>query len=153
VGRRLTSCCGRRRFGPQLSSLFDPLGGPDGLGFIRGTAEVDPDAWFFKAHFYEDPVWPGSLGLESFIQLLKVVAVEQWGEEIDLGQCDFEVMALNQTHNWIYRGQIIPKDEKVTVQAVITEIDHTNKLLRADGFLTVDGRIIYQMNDFALRIA
>ncbi|RKZ44624.1 MAG: type I polyketide synthase, partial [Gammaproteobacteria bacterium] len=134
-------------------TLFDPQGGPDGLGFIRGTTSVDPERWFFKAHFFEDPVWPGSLGLESFIQLLKVVAVEQWGEEIDQDQCDFEVMALNETHHWIYRGQIIPKDEKVTVQAVITEIDHTNKLLRADGFLTVDGRIIYQMNDFALRIA
>ena len=133
-------------------TLFDPQGGANGLGFIRGTTVVDPDAWFFKAHFYEDPVWPGSLGLESFIQLLKVVAVEQWGGEVNLDQCGFEVMALNETHHWIYRGQIIPKDEKVTVQAVVTEIDLDRKLIRADGFLTVDGRIIYQMNDFALRI-
>ena len=133
-------------------SLFDPQGGPNGLGFIRGTTEVNADSWFFQAHFYEDPVWPGSLGLESFIQLLKVVAIEQWGPEENPEQCEFEVMALNETHHWIYRGQIIPKDEKVTVQAMITEIDHEKKFLRADGFLTVDGRIIYQMNDFALRI-
>ncbi|MCH8162751.1 MAG: type I polyketide synthase, partial [Proteobacteria bacterium] len=133
-------------------SLFDPQGGPNGLGFIRGTTEVNAESWFFQAHFYEDPVWPGSLGLESFIQLLKVVAIEQWGPEENPEQCEFEVMALNETHHWIYRGQIIPKDEKVTVQAMITEIDHEKKLLRADGFLTVDGRIIYQMNDFALRI-
>jgi len=133
-------------------TLFDPQGGPNGLGFIRGTTLVDPERWFFKAHFYEDPVWPGSLGLESFIQLLKVVAVEQWGKEINLDHCDFEIMALNETHHWIYRGQIIPKDEKVTVQAVITKIDQDRKLIHADGFLTVDGRIIYQMNDFALRI-
>ena len=133
-------------------SLFDPQGGPNGLGFIRGTTEVNAESWFFQAHFYEDPVWPGSLGLESFIQLLKVVAFEQWGPEENLAQCEFEVMALNETHHWIYRGQIIPKDEKVTVQAVITDIDQERKLIRADGFLTVDGRIIYQMNDFALRI-
>jgi len=133
-------------------SLFDQQGGPNGLGFIRGTTQVDPEAWFFKAHFYEDPVWPGSLGLESLIQLLKIVAVAQWGPEVSPDQCEFEVMALNETHNWIYRGQIIPKDEKVTVQAVITEVDHAKRLLRADGFLTVDGRIIYQMKDFALRI-
>jgi len=132
--------------------LFDAQGGVNGLGFIRGTVQVNPEAWFFKAHFYEDPVWPGSLGLESFIQLLKVVAVEQWGEEINLDQYDFEVMALNEIHHWIYRGQILPNDEKVTVQAVISEIDQDRKLIRADGFLTVDGRIIYQMNDFALRI-
>ena len=58
--------------------LFDALGGPKGLGFIRATTRVNPDAWFFKAHFFEDPVWPGSLGLESFIQLLKVVAYRRW---------------------------------------------------------------------------
>jgi PfaB family protein len=133
-------------------SLFDPQGGPDGLGFIRGTTQVDPETWFFKAHFYEDPVWPGSLGLESFIQLLKVVAVEKWVSQENLEHCKFEVMALNEIHHWIYRGQIIPKDKQVTVQAVITEIDENRKLLRADGFLTVDGRIIYQMKDFALRI-
>ena len=114
---------------------------------------MDPETWFFKAHFYEDPVWPGSLGLESFIQLLKIVAMEQWGPEENLAKCDFEVMALNETHHWIYRGQVIPKDEKVTVQAVITELNQSRRLIRANGFLIVDGRIIYQMNDFALRIA
>jgi len=134
-------------------TLFDPQGGPSELGFIRGTTLVDPETWFFKAHFYEDPVWPGSLGLESFIQLLKIVAMEQWGSDENLAECDFEVMALNETHHWIYRGQIIPKDVKVTVQAVITELNQSRRLIRADGFLIVDGRIIYQMNDFALRIA
>ncbi len=133
-------------------TLFDPQGGPNDLGFIRGTTPVDPERWFFKAHFYEDPVWPGSLGLESLIQLLKIVVVEQWGEEKDLSKCDFEVMALNKTHHWIYRGQIIPEDKQVTIQAIITEIDQDKNLIRADGFLTVDGRIIYQMSDFALRI-
>ena len=133
-------------------SLFDPQGGPNGLGFIRGTTGVNAESWFFQAHFYEDPVWPGSLGLESFIQLLKFVAIERWGSKEKPEQCEFETMALNEKHHWIYRGQIIPKDEEVTVQAVITSIDQDSKLIRADGFLTVDGRIIYQMNDFALRI-
>ena len=52
--------------------LFVPDGGPAGLGYIRGIKEVDPDEWFFKAHFYQDPVTPGSLGLESFLQLLEI---------------------------------------------------------------------------------
>ena len=54
-------------------------GGPHGLGVARGSTEVDPDAWFFKAHFLDDPVWPGSLGLESLLQLLKIVAASRWG--------------------------------------------------------------------------
>jgi 3-hydroxymyristoyl/3-hydroxydecanoyl-(acyl carrier protein) dehydratase len=122
------------------------------LGFIEGTSNVKEEAWFFKAHFYEDPVWPGSLGLESFMQLLKVFAWERWQDELEIGQFVFESMALNQQHEWVYRGQILPVDDKVTVQAVITDIDDRSRTLKADGFLTVDGRIIYQMKDFALRI-
>ncbi len=133
-------------------TLYDSDGGPNGLGFIEGLANVNQEAWFFKAHFFEDPVWPGSLGLESFMQLLKVFAWERWQDELEIGQFAFESMALDQLHEWVYRGQILPVDDKVTVQAVITEIDDQSKLLKADGFLTVDGRIIYQMKDFALRI-
>jgi len=133
-------------------TVFNPQGGPDGLGFIRGTAKVDPDAWFFKAHFYQDPVWPGSLGLESFIQLLKVVACERWQREGDVKTGKFECMALGDKHSWVYRGQVIPKDSEVTVQAVISNVDDVSKMLCADGFLIVDGRIIYQMNDFTLRM-
>ena len=133
-------------------SLYIPDGGPNGLGFIEGKAKVKEEAWFFKAHFYEDPVWPGSLGLESFMQLLKVFAWERWQDELEIGQFAFESMALNQRHEWVYRGQILPTDEMVTIQAVITEVDDQTKTLKAEGFLTVDGRIIYQMKDFALRI-
>jgi len=133
-------------------TLYDPNGGPNGLGFIEGIANVKQEAWFFKAHFFEDPVWPGSLGLESFMQLLKVFAWERWQDDLKIGQFAFESMALNQAHEWVYRGQILPVDDKVTVQAVITDIDDQSRMLKADGFLTVDGRIIYQMKDFALRI-
>ncbi len=132
---------------------FDAEAGSQGLGFIRGTAEVNADAWFFKAHFYQDPVWPGSLGLESFLQLLKVVAERRWGGEDNAARnCRFQCMALGRQHHWLYRGQILPGDERVTVQALISRVDDEEKLLVADGFLSVDGRIIYQMNDFALRM-
>ena len=133
-------------------SLYVPGGGPNGLGLIEATAKVKEEAWFFKAHFYEDPVWPGSLGLESFMQLLKVFAWERWQAELQPGQFAFESMALNQLHQWIYRGQILPTDNEVTVQAIITSIDDVTRTIQADGFLSVDGRIIYQMKDFALRI-
>ena len=132
--------------------LYVPDGGPHGKGYIEGTADVNADAWFFKAHFYQDPVWPGSLGLESFLQLLKVFAVERWQAELAGSDYSFESIALNQPHEWIYRGQILPSDEKVTIQAVIRDVDDNNRTVTADGFLSVDGRIIYQMTDFTLRI-
>ena len=126
--------------------LYIPDGGPAGLGFVRGTKAVDPDEWFFKAHFYQDPVCPGSLGLESFLQLLKVAAVERWGPE----GLEFGAVELDEPHRWTYRGQVLPTDRLVTVEATITAVDEDRRMLRADGWLRVDGRTIYGLNDFTL---
>ncbi|AGA27885.1 type I polyketide synthase [Singulisphaera acidiphila] len=126
---------------------FIPDGGPAGLGFIEGSQDVDPGAWYFKAHFYQDPVCPGSLGLESFRQLLKVVAAERWGVGSD---SRFEDAAPDVPHRWTYRGQVLPTAGRVVVQATITKVDDHRRRLWAAGFLTVDGRTIFQMNDFTL---
>ncbi|WP_406694715.1 beta-ketoacyl synthase N-terminal-like domain-containing protein [Singulisphaera sp. Ch08] len=127
--------------------LFIPDGGPAGLGFIEGSQDVDPGAWYFKAHFHQDPVCPGSLGLESFRQLLKVVAAERWGVG---SESQFEDAAPDVPHRWTYRGQVLPTAGRVVVQATITKVDDHRRRLWAAGFLTVDGRTIFQMNDFTL---
>ena len=128
--------------------LFVPDGGPAGLGYLRGTKEVDPAEWFFAAHFYEDPVTPGSLGLESFLQLLKVAAAERWGWR----EGEPVVAATpGRRHRWLYRGQIVPANRRVTVEAWVTAADDRERILTADGILSVDGKIIYQMNDFTIR--
>jgi len=129
-------------------ALFVPEGGPKGLGFIRATKEVNPDEWFFKAHFYEDPVVPGSLGLESFLQLLKFLAIQRWGHRKGTR---WEAVAMDEKHEWTYRGQIIPSDHLITVEAVVTAVRDQERLLKADGFLSVDGRVIYAMKDFTVR--
>jgi 3-hydroxymyristoyl/3-hydroxydecanoyl-(acyl carrier protein) dehydratase len=123
-----------------------PDGGPLVRGFIRGSKSVDPDEWFFRAHFYGDPVWPGSLGLEAFLQLLQVAGAKLWGDA-----AGWQSPALGITHEWTYRGQVTPADRLVTVQAEVTTIDEQAHTLMADGWLLVDGRAIYQMKDFALR--
>jgi 3-hydroxymyristoyl/3-hydroxydecanoyl-(acyl carrier protein) dehydratase len=128
--------------------LFVPDGGPQHLGFVQGSKKVDPKEWFFKAHFYQDPVWPGSLGLEAFLQLLMVVAHERWGRE---GNCRFPAVLSDRPHRWIYRGQVIPTSDEVTVQAAISTVDDERQELRAGGYLLVDGKVIYQMDDFAVR--
>ena len=122
-------------------------GGTAGLGFIRGGIDVDPDAWFFKAHFHQDPVWPGSLGLEAFLQLLKYVAWRRFDLSPDAA---FSTMPLGHQHEWTYRGQIIPNCRRVQVEASITSIDPVRRMLVADGFLIVDGRTVYELKDFAL---
>jgi acyl transferase domain-containing protein/3-hydroxymyristoyl/3-hydroxydecanoyl-(acyl carrier protein) dehydratase len=127
--------------------LFVPDGGTKGLGFVRGSKTVNPDEWFFKAHFFQDPVWPGSLGLEAFVQLLKVVAVERWGPPTS--PAGFSLVP--RPHQWTYRGQVVPTDRHVTVEADVTAIDDASQMLTANGFLCVDGRVIYQMSDFTLQ--
>jgi 3-hydroxymyristoyl/3-hydroxydecanoyl-(acyl carrier protein) dehydratase len=129
--------------------LFIPDGGPQGLGYIRGIKDVDPEEWFFKAHFYEDPVTPGSLGLESFLQLVKFAAVERWGWQAgDL----LAASALNRKHSWLYRGQVVPSNKQVTVSAWITAVNDQEQILTAAGFLAVDDKLIYQMNDFTVKM-
>ncbi|MEI8040185.1 MAG: beta-ketoacyl synthase N-terminal-like domain-containing protein [Verrucomicrobiota bacterium] len=120
-------------------------GGKHGLGYIKGVKQVNPGEWFFKAHFYQDPVCPGSLGLESFLQLLKVLMAERFGAS---NTRRMEAIAVGQPHEWVYRGQILPTDGVVTVEAVITGVDPSSRLIRADGYLSVDGRIIYAMKNF-----
>jgi len=129
--------------------LFVADGGPERLGLIRGSKRVDPEEWFFKAHFYQDPVCPGSLGLESLLQLLKVAAMKRWGGR---EQSLFETMVLGARHSWNYRGQIIPSNGQVVVDAVITAVDDDQQILKANGFLSVDGKVIYQMTDFTIKL-
>jgi len=125
-------------------------GGPNQLGYIRATKNVDPDDWFFKAHFYQDPVCPGSLGLESMLQLMKVLAAKRFGVS---DNTRFESMVRGHSHQWVYRGQILPTDRQVTVSAIVTGIDESAGLVRCDGLLSVDGRHIYQMTDFTIKIS
>jgi PfaB family protein len=125
-------------------------GGPHGLGFIRGVKQVRPDEWFFKAHFYQDPVCPGSLGIESFLQLVKFMAIDRW-EHLAYSH-RFELIS-GEPHHWIYRGQVIPENKRVEVEAVATKIiDAPVPTLYANGFLKVDGLYIYQMENFGFRL-
>ena len=59
---------------------------------------------------------------------------------------------LGKEHRWTYRGQVLPTDEKVEVEAVITELDDKARRVVATGYLTVDSRTIYQFEDFSLEI-
>lgn len=130
----------------QMLDVFAhlPKGGPHGLGWLEGRTEVDPEAWFFEAHFYQDPVWPGSLGLEAFLQLLHYDCLKQWGPgTIDLVD--------GTEHRWTYRGQVTPGIRHVTVLAEIISRDPNTHELEGRGWLCVGDKIIYGMEAFRVR--
>ena len=63
---------------------------------------------------------------------------------------EFQTVPSEARHRWGYRGQIVPGCQRVEVCASITAVDDQERTLMADGFLSVDGRTIYSMNDFSL---
>ena len=98
-----------------------PEGGAEGLGRVRAERCIDADDWYFKAHFFQDPVQPGSLGIEAMIQALQFFMLESgMGEDIETPR--FEPIGLNQPMTWKYRGQVVPLNEKVQVTLDVTEV-------------------------------
>ncbi|MFT5447624.1 MAG: PfaB family protein [Gammaproteobacteria bacterium] len=133
-------------------SVLSLTGGRHGLGWVEGHADVDRSAWYFEAHFYQDPVIPGSLGIESMAQLLKVYALERWShlKNHDDPGAQFQCPACAVEMKWTYRGQVVPDNGRVSVQIHIARVDTATSTLIADGYLSVDGRIIYSVENLSL---
>lgn len=145
--------------GPRLFMLdrvtgFWPEGGRAGLGRLRGEKDVRPEEWFLKAHFYQDPVQPGSLGLQALVQLLQCFMLER-GMDRGLTRPRFEPLALGRPLTWKYRGQVVPSNRLVTTEIEVTGTgtDEAGRFAVADGWLWVDGIRIYGAQGLALRLA
>jgi len=134
-------------------TAFDPEGGAAGLGSLRAEKDVDQGEWFFKAHFFQDPVQPGSLGIEAMLQLLQFYMLES-GMDEGCGGGHFEPIATGEPMQWKYRGQVVPDNRVITTTLEITERtrDAHGPLARADASLWVDGKRIYEAKGLAMRI-
>jgi acyl transferase domain-containing protein/3-hydroxymyristoyl/3-hydroxydecanoyl-(acyl carrier protein) dehydratase len=144
--------------GPMLMMLdritgYWPDGGAAGLGQLRAEKDLDPGEWFFRAHFFQDPVMPGSLGVEGMCQLLQWYLMER-GETVGVPGSRFEPIMTGQPLTWKYRGQIQPTDGRLTVELEITAAgqDDRGRYAIADGWLWVDGRRIYQVAGLGMRV-
>jgi 3-hydroxymyristoyl/3-hydroxydecanoyl-(acyl carrier protein) dehydratase len=132
---------------------FWPQGGAAGKGHLRAEKDVDPHAWFFRAHFYSDPVQPGSLGLEMMLQLLQFFAVDQGlGDGIE--QPYFEPLALAAPVSWKFRGQVRPENGHIVTDVEIVSVDSgpDGVTILANGSLWVDGVRCYEAKNIGTRI-
>jgi len=85
------------------------------------------------------------------LQLVKFAAIKRWEKFIN-SHC-FELLA-GKAHTWSYRGQIIPKNKTIHVEAIITKIqEDPYPMMTANGYLKVDGLAIYKMDDFGIRLS
>jgi 3-hydroxymyristoyl/3-hydroxydecanoyl-(acyl carrier protein) dehydratase len=148
---------------PQLHLAGDQLqfldtativrnGGKYGQGYIFASKAIQPHDWFFTCHFYQDPVMPGSLGVESIIQAIQLFALQQ---ELGQGlqQATFRQPAPHRTV-WKYRGQILQHDPEMHVEAHIKTVNRENGkvIVIADASLWKGSLRIYEVTDLALTI-
>jgi acyl transferase domain-containing protein/3-hydroxymyristoyl/3-hydroxydecanoyl-(acyl carrier protein) dehydratase/1-acyl-sn-glycerol-3-phosphate acyltransferase len=130
-----------------------PDAGAAGLGQARGDKVVDPDEWFFKAHFFQDPVQPGSLGIEALIQLLQFVMLER-GMAEGIENPRFDPLMTGRAMSWKYRGQVVPTNKIISSTIELTEVgeDELGPFAVATGSIWVDGKRIYETTEMGIRI-
>ena len=124
-------------------------GGKESKGYIFAERTIDPTDWFFQFHFHEDPVMPGSLGVEAIIQAMQVYMLEN-----NLGADLVNPMftQILSTVKWKYRGQINPLNVKMSLDIHITDLirEPGKVTLIGDANLSKDGLRIYEISDIAV---
>ncbi|MBA2653490.1 MAG: hypothetical protein H0U71_00285 [Gammaproteobacteria bacterium] len=124
-----------------------PEGGEHKKGRLRAIKHVDPSLWFFKAHFFRDPVQPGSLGIEALLQLMQFYMLQKNMDEGFVSPY-FEPIMLNHEHEWKYRGQVLPHQKLITIVIDIMEEGKNDKgsYVIASGSYWIDGLKVYEAN-------
>ena len=126
-------------------------GGDHQIAYLLGERTIDARDWFFRYHFHQDPVMPGSLGVEAIIELLQTYALKN-----DLGASftNPRFIAPKTQVNWKYRGQITPENKQMSLDVHIKAIEHLAGEVRiiGDANLSKDGLRIYQVSDIVLSI-
>jgi acyl transferase domain-containing protein/3-hydroxymyristoyl/3-hydroxydecanoyl-(acyl carrier protein) dehydratase/1-acyl-sn-glycerol-3-phosphate acyltransferase len=130
-----------------------PQGGSKGLGLIRAEKDIVPGVWFFKAHFFQDPVQPGSLGVEAMLQAMQSLMLLEGMDEGMIAP-RFEPLALGERALWQYRGQVTPDRGVVAVEFEVHERgrDAGGPFVIGSAMLTVDGLQIYQAPRLGMRL-
>jgi 3-hydroxymyristoyl/3-hydroxydecanoyl-(acyl carrier protein) dehydratase len=149
--------------------LYDPTGGAAGLGYIYASRQISPEDWYFRNHFFQDPVMPGSLGVEAVLEALRAFAmvmpstgrdtpgVRRSGETLGLGaettQAKFE-LSDSQPFFWKYRGQVMPDAGKMQLEIQVRRREETARgtEIEGDASLWAGSIRIYSLKNLAIRI-
>ena len=151
-------CDGSAHLPEPMLLMLDRAGhsrgaGEAGLGIVRGEKDVDVSEWFFKAHFFQDPVQPGSLGIEALLQLLQFYMLDT-GMNEGLIEPHFEPIQIDNAMSWKYRGQVTPENTLITSTMEITEVgsDAAGPFVIGTGSLWCDGLRIYEVENMGMRL-
>jgi 3-hydroxymyristoyl/3-hydroxydecanoyl-(acyl carrier protein) dehydratase len=147
---------GYRLSGGQLHFLDEvqiaPGGGKYGQGYVYAHKFINPRDWFFRAHFHQDPVMPGSLGVEAMLQALQAYALHS-GIGRDFKSPHF-AHAQNHTTTWKYRGQIVPENKDMALEMHISKVETSlgRITIFAEASLWKEHLRIYEVKSLALSV-
>jgi 3-hydroxymyristoyl/3-hydroxydecanoyl-(acyl carrier protein) dehydratase len=129
-----------------------PAGGKFQNGYIYANKPINPQDWFYACHFYQDPVMPGSLGVEAILEAMQVYALQQ-----DLGKslatpC-FDLVPGN-VMSWKYRGQILQSNKIMKVEVHLASVEKMGDqvVLSGEASLWADRIRIYELKNVAIRL-
>ncbi|ABM03478.1 polyunsaturated fatty acid synthase PfaC [Psychromonas ingrahamii 37] len=126
-------------------------GGKADLAYIYGERTIDESDWFFRYHFHQDPVMPGSLGVEAIIELLQAYALKN---DLGAGFNNPRFITPSTQVIWKYRGQITPLNKQMSLDVHLTKVirnEHEVRLV-GDANLSKDGLRIYEVKNIVLSI-
>jgi 3-hydroxymyristoyl/3-hydroxydecanoyl-(acyl carrier protein) dehydratase len=141
----------------QLNLLDDILvvreGGHYGRGYAYARRPINPQDWFYPCHFYQDPVMPGSLGVEAILQAVQSVALAS-GLGSGFRSPRFGHTAGAPAMTWRYRGQITQQHLVMEIETHLREIKREAgaTVLLADASLWVDNLRIYEIRNAVVGI-
>ena len=117
-------------------------------GYVYANRRNTPQDWFYACHFHEDPVMPGSLGIEAIFQAMKVFAQLQSKENQTAD------LVTGQKMNWSYRGQVLQQNQQMQLEVHFNETWQvgSKKLYKGSASLWADNSRIYEVRNLAIAI-
>jgi 3-hydroxymyristoyl/3-hydroxydecanoyl-(acyl carrier protein) dehydratase len=124
-------------------------GGSFSKGYTIASRWNSPKDWFYSNHFYQDPVMPGSLGIEAIVQALKAAVHSITKSEHPV------TLAAGLGFKWKYRGQVLQNHHQMIMDLNIQEQQSINKetVFTANASLWADQIRIYELQNLAVQQA
>ncbi|WP_438490157.1 3-hydroxyacyl-ACP dehydratase [Streptomyces sp. S186] len=144
---------GHGRMALLEDAILVPDGGEYGTGYLLCTKPVRPDDWYFEQHFFQDPVMPGSAGVQMLYQAVHAYALHTGLVDHLLPHPHF-ALAVGEEVRWTYRGQILREHQQVRGEVHIREVRREGEAVRllADGSVWRDDLRIYQVDNIAVQV-